>query len=44
MKAWIRSMIWQLISAPIIRAVAWTDEEAKQFDVFCRSALAAGNF
>ena len=38
MKAWIRAMIWRLISAPIIRAVAWTDEEAKQFDVFCRSS------
>ena len=38
MKSWIRALIWQLISAPIVRAVAWTDEEAKQFEVFCRSS------
>jgi hypothetical protein len=38
MKAWIRAMIWMLISRPIIRAVAWTDDEAKQFEVFYNSS------
>lgn len=37
MKHFIRALIWRLISAPVLRAVAWTPEEAKTFDSFCNS-------
>ena len=34
MNAWIKSFIWMLVSRPIVRAVNWTDDERKQFEVF----------
>jgi hypothetical protein len=34
MNAWLKSILWHLLSAPIIRAVNWTDDERKQFEVF----------
>ena len=34
MNAWIKAFIWMLISRPIVRAVNWTDDERKQFEVF----------
>jgi hypothetical protein len=38
MRFWLRSFLWSLLSRPIIRAVAWTDEEAKHFESFCKSS------
>lgn len=38
MKTWFRLLMWRLLSAPIIRAVAWTDEERRTFDAFVRSS------
>lgn len=38
MKTWIKSILWHLLSAPILRAVNWTDDERKQFEVFCNSS------
>ena len=38
MKAWIRAMMWAILSRPIVRAVSWTDDERKQFDVFYNSS------
>ena len=38
MKTWLRAILWALLSRPIIRAVAWTDDEARQFDVFYNSS------
>ena len=38
MKTWLRALIWSLISRPIVRAVGWTQDEAKQFEVFCHSS------
>ena len=38
MKAWLRIVMWHLLSAPILRAVNWTDDERKQFDVFYNSS------
>jgi hypothetical protein len=38
MKTWLRAILWHLLSAPILRAVSWTDDERKQFDVFYNSA------
>lgn len=38
MKTWLRVILWHLLSAPILRAVSWTDDERKQFDVFYNSA------
>lgn len=38
MNAWIKAMIWMLVSRPIIRAVNWTADEAKQFEVFYNSS------
>lgn len=37
MKAWIKAMIWRLISIPFQRAVNWTANDAKQLEVFTRS-------
>jgi hypothetical protein len=37
MKAFIKAMIWRLISIPFQRAVHWTSEDAKAFDVFTRT-------
>jgi hypothetical protein len=34
MSAWWKSILWHLLSAPILRSVNWTDDEKKQFDVF----------
>ena len=34
MNRWIKAMIWMLVSRPILRAVNWTDDEKKQFEVF----------
>lgn len=34
MNRWIKAFIWMLISRPIQRAVNWTDDERKQFEVF----------
>ena len=34
MNAWLKSILWHLLSAPILRAVNWTDDERKQFEVF----------
>ena len=34
MKTWLRAILWHLLSAPILRAVNWTDDERKQFEVF----------
>jgi hypothetical protein len=34
MKTWLRSILWHLLSTPILRAVNWTDDERKQFEVF----------
>ena len=38
MKTWIKSILWHLLSAPILRAVNWTDDERKQFEVFYNSS------
>jgi hypothetical protein len=38
MKTWLRAILWALLSRPIMRAVAWTDEERKAFDFFCKSS------
>lgn len=38
MKAWIRALLWFLLSRPIIRAVSWTEDEEKYFEAFCRSS------
>jgi hypothetical protein len=38
MKAWLRAILWVLLSRPIIRAVDWTDAEAKQFEAFYNSS------
>jgi hypothetical protein len=38
MKAWLRLVMWHLLSAPILRSVDWTDDERKQFDVFYHSS------
>lgn len=38
MKTWLRAILWHLLSAPILRAVDWTDAEAKQFDAFYNSS------
>jgi hypothetical protein len=38
MNAWLKSILWHLLSAPILRAVNWTDDERKQFDVFYNSS------
>jgi hypothetical protein len=37
MKAFIKAMIWRLISIPFQRAVHWTSDDAKQLEVFTRS-------
>ena len=37
MKAWIKAMIWRLISIPFQRAVNWTSEDAKHLEVFTRT-------
>ena len=34
MNAWLKSILWHLLSAPIQRAVNWTADERKQFEVF----------
>ena len=34
MNTWIKAFIWMLVSRPIQRAVNWTDDERKQFEVF----------
>jgi hypothetical protein len=38
MKAWLRAILWALLSRPILRAVNWTDDERKQFEVFYNSS------
>ena len=38
MKTWLRAILWHLLSAPILRAVNWTDDERKQFEVFYNSS------
>jgi hypothetical protein len=38
MRTWLRAILWHLLSAPILRAVAWTEDERKQFDAFYHSA------
>jgi hypothetical protein len=38
MRKWLRALLWMLLKRPIVRAVAWTEAENKQFDVFCRSS------
>jgi hypothetical protein len=38
MKAWLRKLIWMLVSAPIKRRIAWTNEERASFEMFCRSS------
>jgi hypothetical protein len=38
MKTWLRAILWHLLSAPILRSVSWTDDEAKQFEVFYNSS------
>jgi hypothetical protein len=38
MKAWLRALLWMLLSRPIVHATAWTQDEKNQFDVFCRSS------
>jgi hypothetical protein len=38
MKAWIRALLWTLLSRPIIQAVGWTEAEQKQFEVFYNSS------
>ena len=37
MNAFIRQLIWHLISIPFQRAVNWTPDDAKSFEVFTRS-------
>jgi hypothetical protein len=37
MNAWIKAMIWRLVSIPFQRAVHWTHDDAKHFEVFTRS-------
>ena len=37
MNAFIRQLMWRLISIPFQRAVSWTPDDAKHFDVFVRS-------
>jgi hypothetical protein len=32
MNTWLRSILWHLLSAPIIRAVGWTQDERAQFE------------
>ena len=41
MRPWIKAMIWRLISIPFQRAVNWTADDAKAFEVFCRSMAGA---
>ena len=38
MRTWLRAILWHLLSAPILRAVNWTDDERKQFEVFYNSS------
>lgn len=38
MNAWLKLILWHLLSAPILRAVNWTDDERKQFEVFYNSS------
>jgi hypothetical protein len=37
MKKFIQAMVWRLISIPFQRAVHWTSDDAKSFEVFTRS-------
>ena len=38
MNAWLKLILWHLLSAPILRAVNWTDDERKQFEAFYNSS------
>ena len=38
MRTWLRAILWHLLSAPILRAVNWTDDERKQFEAFYNSS------
>ena len=38
MKAWLRAILWHLLSMPIVRAVGWTQDERAQFDAFYNTA------
>ena len=38
MRFWLRQFLWTLLSRPIVRAVTWTDAEAKAFNSFCHSS------
>lgn len=38
MKAWIRVLLWTLLSRPVIRAVGWTESEQDSFESFYNSA------
>ena len=38
MRIWLRALLWSLLSRPVIRAVAWTDDEKKYFDSFLKSS------
>lgn len=38
MKTWLRAILWHLLSAPILRAVNWTDAERQSFDLFYNSS------
>jgi hypothetical protein len=44
MKAYLRLLLWRILSRPIVRAVGWTDAETKQFAVFCASSCGAKLF
>lgn len=37
MNAFLKAMLWRLISIPFQRAVNWTSDDAKHFDAFTRS-------
>src|SRR4029077_37700 len=37
MNAWIKAMIWRLVSIPFQRAVNWTADDAKHLDTFTRT-------
>jgi hypothetical protein len=37
MNALIKAMLWRLISIPFQRAVNWTSDDAKHFDLFTRT-------
>jgi hypothetical protein len=37
MNAFLKAMIWRLISIPFQRAVNWTSDDAKAFEVFTRT-------